>query len=52
MRLLPDNNLSPRLRPLLEAAGHDVAHVGDLELAAASDSEVLKRARDEQRVLG
>lgn len=51
MRLLLDNNLSPRLKPLLEAAGHDVAHVRDLDLAAAPDSEVLKQARDENRVL-
>lgn len=51
MRLLLDNNLSPRLTPLLEAAGHDVVHVRDLGLAAAPDSDVLQRARDEQRVL-
>jgi len=51
MRLLLDNNLSPRLAPLLEAAGPDVAHVRDYDLAAAPDREVLSRARDEQQVL-
>lgn len=51
MRLLLDNNLSPLLRPLLEAAGHDVAHVRELNLAAAPDSEVLRRARDDRRIL-
>ena len=51
MRLLLDNNLSTRLLPILRSAGHDVAHVRDLNLAAAPDSEVLHRARDEQRIL-
>ena len=51
MRLLLDNNLSPRLLPTLRSAGHDVAHVRDLNLAAAADNEVLQRARDEQRIL-
>ncbi len=51
MRLLLDNNLSPLLVALLEAASHDVTHVRDLGLAAASDNQVLTRARDEVRVL-
>lgn len=51
MRLLLDNNLSSHLLPLLEDAGHDVAHVRELNLAAAPDSEVLQLAQDERRVL-
>lgn len=51
MKLLLDNNLSPRLRPLLEVARHDVTHVRDLGLAAAPDHQVLTLAREEQRVL-
>jgi len=51
MRLLLDNNLSPRLILLLEAAGHDVTHVRELNLAAAPDHQVLTRAREQQRVL-
>lgn len=51
MRFLLDNNLSPRLAVLLRAAGHEVAHVRDLGLAAAVDDVVLERARAEGRVL-
>ena len=50
MRLLLDNNLSPRLVPLLVEAG-DVAHVGTLGLGSATDEEVLAAARTEGRVL-
>lgn len=45
MRLLLDNDLPPRLLPLLHAAGHSVTHVRDLDLdlATAPDSAVLRR---------
>lgn len=49
MRLLLDNNLSPRLAVLLR--GHDVEHVRPLGLQAASDEVVLSVAREMQRVL-
>lgn len=51
MRLLLDNNLSPRLVSLLSQRGHDVEHVRDLGLQAASDTVVLARARADDRVL-
>lgn len=51
MRLLLENNLSPRLVPFLKDAGHDVAHVRGLGLASAPDTDVLDRARQDQRVL-
>ncbi|MDP9183549.1 MAG: DUF5615 family PIN-like protein, partial [Actinomycetota bacterium] len=51
MRFLLDNNLSPRLGPLLADAGHDVVHVRDIGLAQAQDEIVLGRAEAEHRVL-
>jgi predicted nuclease of predicted toxin-antitoxin system len=51
MRALLDNNLSPRLVPLLAATGWDAMHVGALGLAAADDATVLAAALDDQRVL-
>lgn len=51
MRLLLDNNLSPKLVSLLTDAGHDVAHVRDHGMAAAADSSVLALATETQRVL-
>ncbi len=44
MRFLLDANLSPRLIEPLTAAGHDVTHVGDLGLLAATDSVIFDRA--------
>ncbi|RNI17048.1 hypothetical protein EFY87_19665 [Flexivirga caeni] len=49
MRLLLDNNLSPRLREFLE--GYDVEHVRNLGMAAAPDDEVIARAEQDRRVL-
>ena len=51
MRLLLDNNLSPRLAHLLREGGHDAEHVRDTDLQAASDQTVLQYARDQHRVL-
>lgn len=51
MRLLLDNNLSPRLAELLTVEGWDVAHVGALGLRAAADKIVLRAAQDDHRVL-
>jgi predicted nuclease of predicted toxin-antitoxin system len=51
MRLLLDNNLSPRLVELLGSAGWDVVHVGTLGLRAASDKIVLRTAHDDGRIL-
>lgn len=49
MRLLLDNNLSPRLLPLL--VDHDVKHVREIGLAAAPDDDVLAQAARDARVL-
>jgi predicted nuclease of predicted toxin-antitoxin system len=51
MRLLLDNNLSPRPVDLLTREGWDVAHVGALGLRAATDKVVLRTAQDDNRVL-
>ena len=51
MRILLDNNLSPRLVAELRAHGHDVEHVRDHGLGAAPDEQVLGFARDHGRVL-
>ena len=44
MRFLLDENLSPRIRALLEAAGHEAFHVRDLQMSGSSDRAVLARA--------
>ena len=51
MRLLLDNNLSPRLAQTLREAGHDTEHVRDHDLQAAPDATVLQRAREHDQVL-
>lgn len=51
MRFLLDECLSARLAPLLAAAGHDVVHVVDRDLAGCVDDEVLAAALHEERVL-
>lgn len=51
MRLLLDQNLSPRLADLLRGAGHDVDHVRDHDMAASSDPDVLALATETERVL-
>ncbi len=40
MRFLIDNALSPTVAFALSAAGHDVVHVRDRGLQAASDTEL------------
>lgn len=51
MRFLIDNALSPLVAEQLTAAGHDATHVRDYGLQAASDEEIVERARAEQRVV-
>jgi predicted nuclease of predicted toxin-antitoxin system len=48
-RLLLDQGLPRSTAKLLSAAGWDVAHVGDIGLSRAGDSEILERARQEAR---
>jgi predicted nuclease of predicted toxin-antitoxin system len=51
VRLLLDANLSPTMRAGLEAAGHEVVHVGDARLLQASDEEILEYAGAHDLVL-
>lgn len=44
MRFFLDENLSPRICPLLIAGGHQATHVRDEGMAGASDSQVLAAA--------
>ena len=51
MRLLLDNNLSPRLAEVLSKAGWDAVHVVTLGLRAAEDIVVMRTAVEDNRVL-
>jgi len=51
LRFLIDNALSPLVAERLTTAGHEAAHVRDYELQAASDEEIVKRARVENRIV-
>lgn len=51
MRFLLDENLSPKVCPLLDAAGHDAVHVRDCALAGAPDAAVLAYAARDSRIV-
>lgn len=51
MRFLIDECLSTRVGLYFAAAGHDVTHVTDCDLAGAPDEQVLAKAVAEDRVL-
>lgn len=51
MRFLVDNALSPRFAALLRGANHDVAHVRDYGLGAATDHDILDRGAAENRII-
>lgn len=51
MRFLLDENLSPKICPLLAAAGHDAVHVRDCGLGGATDVVVLTESARQQRVV-
>ncbi len=51
MRFLVDNALSVRVARALTEAGHDATHVRDLGMQAASDLDILERARAESRAV-
>ena len=51
MKLLLDNNLSPQLVGPLAAQGHEVEHVRDHGMHAATDEAVMELAADRGLVL-
>ena len=51
MKFLIDNALSPIIGPVLSEGGHDVKHVRDLGMQSAIDSDVIRVAEDESRIL-
>ncbi len=51
MRLLIDENLSPRVARLLREAGHDAAHVVEVGLGNTDDPVILGAAADDARVI-
>jgi predicted nuclease of predicted toxin-antitoxin system len=51
MRFLVDNALSPVLAEGLRKAGHDVVHVRQYGLQAASDEVIFEQAAQEDRIL-
>ena len=51
MTFLIDMPLSPGLAAWLRSRGHDAVHLASIELARASDVEVLDRAKREDRTV-
>ncbi len=51
MKFLLDMQISPRIGLWLKSIGHDAIHVRDCGMAKAPDSEILKRAAQEGRIL-
>ena len=51
MKFKLDENLDARLAPLLRNAGHDTVTVRDEGLRGISDTKLVARCKDEQRVL-
>ena len=51
MRLLLDQGLPRSAAESLKRAGIDTIHVGEIELSAAKDAEIIQRAKDENRIV-
>ena len=51
MRFLADTGISPRTVAFLADLGHDAVHLREQRLERLPDSGVLKKARDEDRIL-
>ena len=51
MRFLVDMPVTPQAVTHLQAKGHDAVHASTVGLAAKPDSEILERARAEERIV-
>ncbi len=51
MKFLVDMALSPQLALWLNGQGHDAVHARDMELNRAPDSQIVRIARDEGRIV-
>ena len=51
MCLLVDMPVSPRTAEFLRILGHEVVHVVELNMAQASDSEIIERAKAEDMTI-
>ena len=51
MKLLLDQNLSPQTTIFLNSLGYDVTDVRQLNIAGASDNEIMHRAQQEGRTV-
>lgn len=51
MKLLIDANLSPRVSAVLQRAGYDACHVGDVGLACASDTQIVAWAAEHEHII-
>lgn len=51
MKFLADAGISPKTVAFLNAAGQDAVHVRQIGLQRASDADIVRRARQEGRVV-
>lgn len=51
MKLLLDQGLPLSAARLLRDAGIDTIHVGEIDLSAAEDAEIIQKAREDNRVI-
>ena len=51
MKFLADAGISPKTVAFLNAAGHDAVHVRQIGLKRASDADIVRRSRQEGRVV-
>ncbi len=51
MKILVDMPVSPRTAEWLRNMGHDVVHARDIGMAKATDQEIMKKAKNDNRVI-